>query len=225
MRTLVIGDIHGCATALKTVVEMVDLQADDTLITLGDYVDRGPDSKAAVDYLISLQDKCKLITLKGNHEQLMEMACETRMDRLMWTNVGGLATLISYGVTNPNDIPQDHWAFYQGCQLYHETETHIFVHGGLIPDVAIEKQDEEALLWLRIEELEAHQSGKIIVCGHTPQEDCKILDIGHAVCIDTHVFDDGCLTCLNVDTGEIWQAAEAGSYTQTEMIQLKGYSK
>lgn len=220
MRTLVIGDIHGCAVALRTLTEYVGLEAGDTLITLGDYVDRGPDSRGVVQHLLDLTKKCNLITLKGNHEQIMELSTQSRLDRLMWNNVGGVSTIISYEVDSPNNFPLEHRVFFENCQLYHETPTHIFVHGGLQPDVDLEDQDEEDLLWLRIDDLEAHHSGKIIVCGHTPQKDHKVLDLGYALCLDTHVFAGGWLTCLELETGTYWQANELGERRECRLEDL-----
>ncbi|MDB9741515.1 serine/threonine protein phosphatase [Akkermansiaceae bacterium] len=214
MRTLAIGDIHGCLNALKELVEKVNLQPQDTLITLGDYVDRGTHSKGVIDYLIELREKCNLITLQGNHEELMDKAfSESEMDMMMWFNVGGLATMYSYqreaDIPEVPEIPEAHWDFIDACLPYHETDTHIFVHGGLKPEVDIESQELNDLLWLRFDELKAHKSGKIIVCGHTPQRDHKINDKGYAICIDTHVFAGGFLSCLDVDSGEVWQAKES----------------
>lgn len=210
MRTLVIGDIHGCAVALRTLIESVELQGGDTIITLGDYVDRGSDSKGVVQYLIELAQSYNLISLKGNHEQIMELASSSRFDRVMWNQVGGLTTMLSYDIESLDDLPLKHVQFFNNCKLYHETDTHIFVHGGLKPDLNLEDQSEEDLLWIRMDELEAHHSGKIVICGHTPQMDHQILDIGHAICIDTHAYCDGWLTCLEVETGRCWQANEWG---------------
>ena len=210
MRTFAIGDIHGCSVALRALIEYIGLEEEDTLITLGDYVDRGPDSRGVVQQLIDLKKRCNLVTLKGNHEQIMELSHQSRFDRLMWNNVGGGSTIISYEVDCPNDFPPEHRDFFENCQLYYETPTHIFVHGGLQPDFDMEDQDEDDLLWLRIDDLQAHYSGKIIVCGHTPQRNHKVLDLGYALCIDTHVFSGGWLTCLEVETGKYWQANELG---------------
>lgn len=208
MRTLAIGDIHGCLNAFKDLIKQIDLKPEDTLITLGDYIDRGPDSKGVVDYLIELRQQCHLITLRGNHEDLMHKAFDSHQDMIMWFNVGGISTVQSYKKDEKVDIPEAHLDFYESCLLYHETDTHIFVHGGLQPELDIEDQDIEDLLWLRFDELKPHKSQKIIVCGHTPQRDYTITDKGHAICIDTHAFADGCLTCLDVDSGKTWQAAE-----------------
>ena len=217
MRTFVIGDIHGCLTALETLIESIAIDKSDLVITLGDYIDRGSDSKGVIDYLMDFKKDHRLIHLRGNHEELMELACETKMDRLMWSNVGGLATMLSYDVTNPSDIPAEHWEFFDACQLYYETDSHIFVHGGLQPDIPVEEQDDETLLWLRIDELQAHESGKTIICGHTPQHDHKVLNLGHAICVDTHAYASGWLTCLEVESGDYWQANEAGETRQLKL--------
>lgn len=214
MRTLAIGDIHGCLNAFKDLINQIDLQPEDKLITLGDYIDRGPDSKGVVDLLIELKEKCHLITLKGNHEDLMHKAFNDDRDMVMWFNVGGINTVNSYRVGAEIEFPPEHLEFYDSCLLYHETDTHIFVHGGLKPELDIEDQDMEDLLWLRFNDLKPHKSKKIIVCGHTPQRDHKITDKGHAICIDTHAFADGYLTCLDVESGKTWQASESTNFKQ-----------
>lgn len=208
MRTLVIGDIHGCAVALDTLLDFIAIQPEDHIITLGDYIDRGPDSKGVFDRLMQLEEECHYIPLKGNHEQLMELACQSRMDRLMWTQVGGLATLISFDVTAPSEIPQKYWDFIDRCSLVVDSEKHIFVHGGVESGQPLSSQLEEVLLWQRFDEIKPHQSGKMIFCGHTPDE--EIQDKGYAVCVDTYVYADGWLTCMDVVTGEYWQANEYG---------------
>lgn len=205
MRTFAIGDIHGCLAPLKKLIKKLDLQPDDTLITLGDYVDRGPDSRGVIEYLIKLGKKCNLITLKGNHEELMELAFTSDLDMLQWFNVGGYTTLQSYIKKGHDIIPDKHWEFIENCELYYETDTHIFVHGGIKPELDLDEQDVNDLLWMRIADLKAHKSGKTIICGHTPQRDHNILKMDHAICIDTHAFAKGKLTCIEVGTNEVWQ--------------------
>jgi len=218
MRTLAIGDIHGCRRALVALCDAVDLQSDDVLITLGDYVDRGPDSKGVLDYLVTLQGRCKTIHLKGNHEELMELAQLGSSDWVFWCNVGGLSTMLSFDCHELKEIDDKYWKFFTELKLYHETQNHIFVHGGLKPKNSLEDQEEEDLLWMRFGQLKAHESGKTIVCGHTPQRDHQILDVGHAICIDTHAFADGWLTCLDVETGDFWQANDRGKTRKGRIV-------
>lgn len=210
MRTLVIGDIHGCLTALETLAEFVDFSPEDTIITLGDYIDRGPNSKGVIDYLLKLRETHQLITLKGNHEIMMEDA-RTQYDDLMnWLLNGGIETLTSFGAVEFEHVAQHYWDFFQSCQNYHETENHIFVHAGLIPELPLDKQTDHAMFWLRFNELEQHRSQKTIICGHTPQHPAVPTVEDHAICIDTGACNSGWLTCFNPDTGEYWQANQRG---------------
>ncbi len=169
MRTLVIGDIHGCLKALETLVEYVSPKEQDTLVTVGDYIDRGPDSKGVIDFLTKYREEHNLITLKGNHEQMMENARYSEQERYFWLVNGGEATLDSFRAANLDYIDDPYWEFMADCPLYHETENHIIAHAGLEPDLPLDEQPEEALLWKRIFETRPHVSGKTLVCGHTSQ--------------------------------------------------------
>lgn len=206
MRTLVIGDIHGCLTALETLVESIGLTADDTLVTLGDYIDRGPDSKGVIDYLLDLKAKFNVITLKGNHELMLEGARYDEDQLYLWLVNGGINAAQSFGIEYLDELPQKYWDFMAACELYYETENHIIAHAGLEPNTPLEEQKTDSLCWLRIHETEPHMSGKTLICGHTVQRDGKPLQLSHAICIDTHAFGGKWLTCLDVDTGEYWQA-------------------
>jgi serine/threonine protein phosphatase 1 len=218
MSTLAIGDIHGCLAALDRLLEVVDPEPDDRIITLGDYVDRGPDSRGVLDRLIELQDRCRLVALKGNHEVMMLQARNNEQAFREWCSCGGKQALESYGPyldweTFGERIPVKHWRFLMHqCGRYHETETHIFVHANLWPDLPLDEQPDWLIFW---EALDAgrsrpHDSGKVMVCGHTPQRSGRPLDLGHAVCIDTGIYRGGWLTCLDVGTGEYWQANQQG---------------
>ena len=103
MRTLAIGDIHGCLTALTTLLDFVAPAADDRLIALGDYVDRGPDSRGVLDLLIALHARGRLVALRGNHDEMMlEARAGPTENHSMWLACGGLHTLQSYGVASPD---------------------------------------------------------------------------------------------------------------------------
>src|SRR5688572_7790687 len=136
MRTLAIGDIHGCLRAFTTLLNAVNPRPDDLLITLGDYVDRGPDSRGVLDYLIDLYPTGRLVPLRGNHDVMM--AGSRHGDhRLTWLMCGAVATLVSYGVDDPEAdlqeaVPARHWDFLtRDCVDWHETETHLFVHANV----------------------------------------------------------------------------------------------
>ncbi len=98
MRLLAIGDIHGCLTALNTLLDAVAPEADDQIIALGDYVDRGPDSRGVLDHLIALHAGGRLIALRGNHDAMMLDA--RHLTDSLWLACGGDATLLSYGITD-----------------------------------------------------------------------------------------------------------------------------
>ncbi len=210
MRTLAVGDIHGCATAFDQLLEAVNLRPEDKLITLGDYVDKGPDSKAVLERLLYLYENHQLVPLKGNHELMMLDAFQGRDDRNVWVTGGGKATLVSYNNQDQehslSTIPEHHLHFVgQHCLDWYETDNHIFVHANLDPDLPLHKQSEHDLFWQKIYPRRRHYSGKIVVCGHTSQKDGCPVNMGHQICIDTWACGQGWLTCLDVDTGKIWQ--------------------
>jgi len=221
-RTLAIGDIHGCLTALDTLLAFVSPVPDDRLIFLGDYVDRGPNSKGVIDRLIELKRDRGVICLRGNHEIMMAGARGGQNDFKFWTTFGGIEALDSYATdegVSMQSIPYSHWRFLEECIDWHETETHIFVHASLHPDLPLEKQPSEWLHWQAISKdwHKPHCSGKTMICGHTQRQDGVPLRLMQAVCIDTWAYGDGWLTCLDVETGEYWQATDFGATRQGQI--------
>lgn len=215
MRYLAIGDIHGCFKALTTLAAFVPFEPDDTIITLGDYIDRGPDSCAVLDWLIARHRRDKLVALRGNHELLMLQARDGDESLQRWLEYGGNATLASYSPFDDSgrlvDIPDAHWEFIeqQTCSWF-ETATHFFVHANAYADCALAEQPDYMLFWEEFGAQPAHQSGKIMVCGHTSQKTGLPRNLGHAVCIDTWACGKGWLTCLDPATGAFWQANQRG---------------
>ncbi len=212
-RTLAIGDIHGCLKALLKLDEELVFGPGDLVITLGDYVDRGPDTKGVIEYLIQLRERTRLITLRGNHEVIMMTARTRGTDYLAsWLGVGGQQTLESYGAKNWEGVPKAHWQFLMDTQAFFETDTDIFVHAGVNPALPLEQQTETELYWQRFNGSEKpHCSGKRMICGHTSQHNGLPHDLGHAVCIDTWAYGQGWLTCLDTGSNEYWQADRKGS--------------
>jgi len=209
-RHLAIGDIHGCITALSTLIEFVNPRSDDTIITLGDYIDRGPDPAAVVDFIIELGKSHKLVALRGNHEIMMLDSREKESWFQPWMGYGGDATLRSYGGSLDN-VPAEHFDFlHNDLVCDYECESHFFVHAFAEADVRLEDQSDATRYWRKYRNPQPHCSGKIMVCGHTAQRSGLPLNDGHAVCIDTWAHGDGWLTCLDVESGTIWQANEAG---------------
>lgn len=210
MRTIAIGDIHGCDLALTALLREIDPKPDDLLIPLGDYVDRGPGSKTVLDTMLDLAQRCRLVPLIGNHEVMMLVAREDPEQMSFWLQFGGMQTLASYGgePDTLDHVPAEHFRFMDNCHSFFETESHIFLHANYNPNLPLDRQSEFVILWehLTTHVPEPHMSGKTAVVGHTPQYEGEILDLGHLVCIDTYCFGGGWLTALDVDTGEAWQA-------------------
>jgi serine/threonine protein phosphatase 1 len=214
VRTLVIGDIHGCSKALATLVEVVQPKPDDLLIFLGDYIDRGPDSKAVLNWIQEQNGVLQLVPLRGNHEA---MILEARYDSLqynLWSSYGGYETLISYDADKrkdwPEAIPDSHWHFLLKTKKWFQTATHIFVHGMVDSELEMAEQPEYMLLWESCLSMRPHRSGKKVICGHTPQTSGRPQAYHFGACIDTGVYCGGWLTCLNAASGDYWQANEAG---------------
>lgn len=212
-RLIAISDIHGHLTALKAILNAIEPKKEDTIVTLGDYIDRGPDSRGVIDHLIDLQSVVNLVPILGNHDEILIDIRNGQPDLLPeWLLFGGEATLMSYGTMQPEDIPLKHVEFLEECQLYFETENHIFLHGTYDPALPMERQRSEMLLWDKIRPTPPgpHCSGKTVIVGHTAQRSGNILDLGYLKCIDTCCYGEGFLTALDVQTGQIWQVDKTG---------------
>ncbi len=221
MRRIVIGDIHGCGKALRTVLETIAPSRDDELIFLGDYVDRGPDSRDVVDQLVELRSHCRLVGLRGNHEIMLLGVTLGGLDPAGWLRRGGAATLASYGGSVAK-IPDCHLEFFSDLRPYYESDRHLFVHAGYAPELPMAKQNEAVTYWehLRRPPPLPHCSGKRAFVGHTPQPDGNVLDHGHLVCVDTYCFGGGYLTALEIDHGEVVQADRHGHLRRNRQIAL-----
>jgi serine/threonine protein phosphatase 1 len=214
-RTFAIGDIHGHARALDALLRAIDLQPEDTVIFLGDYLDRGPDSRGVVERILQLQARHRVIPLLGNHEAALLDARDRDSAREFWLSpaCGGLATLASYDTeaVDLGVIPERHWQFLEQLALVHETDSHFFIHANYAANWPLDQHDSRTALWLDLREFPGpHYSGKRAIVGHTPQSDGCILDAGYLLCIDTGCGFGGCLTALEVNSGEIWQVSEQG---------------
>jgi len=211
-RLIAIGDIHGHAKALGALVEILGISAEDTLVTLGDYVDRGPDTKGVLDLLIALKGRCQLIPLMGNHEEMMLGAREGRSDFAFWVKFGGDAAMDSYGPGRTTSlVPREHWEFLRSLPSCYEADGHFFAHANYAANQPWNQQSSQVLLWLDLTDLPGrHYSGKVAVVGHTPQKGGRILDLGYLRCIDTGCGHGGLLTALDVHSGQVWQVTESG---------------
>jgi len=212
-RIIAIGDIHGCSAALTAVMAAVDPGPADTIVTLGDYVDRGPDSRGVLDQLVVLAPRCRLVPILGNHDEMvLDILDGHRYLLADWLAFGGDATLASYECMLPEDIPPEHIAFLRDCRSWYESDRHIFVHAGYDARKPWKKQPPELLRWESIRDRlpGPHRSGKVAIVGHTSQKSGEILDLGYLKCIDTWVYGDGWLTAMDVQSGQVWQADKEG---------------
>jgi len=210
-RTIAIGDIHGCDRALTALLQALALKRDDLVVALGDFVDRGENSAAVLDILMGLLTKCRFVPLIGNHEIMMFQALNNRSEYAFWMQHGGTTTVMSYG-GDPRNIPQDHLVFLSHCVRYHETEKYIFVHANYDPWLPMAQQPDELLFWQHILDQvpPPHESGKIVIAGHTPQADGIIRNLGHVMVIDTYCYGDQWLTAVDLDNDICWQANSRG---------------
>ena len=205
-----IGDIHGSFDRLQELMQKIPIDfARDTLVFIGDYIDRGPASVEVVDYLIDLNKRVPgIIFLKGNHEDMLEKYLEGT-DRFTYLLNGGQNTLDSYLSKNRQSelypIPPDHMSFFKSLRLYYETEAYIFVHAGLRPKVPLASQETEDLLWIRDKFIYSkYNFGKTVIFGHTPLE--KPLVESNKIGIDTGAVYGNALTCLQLPELEFFSA-------------------
>ncbi|MEM8945509.1 MAG: metallophosphoesterase family protein [Planctomycetota bacterium] len=217
-RTIAIGDIHGCIHALRALLPALELTAEDTLITLGDAVDKGSSSREVVELLLEVRDLCNYVPILGNHEQMLLDAVEGRIMLQSWLMCGGAPTLDSYGKDSAlTMLPEEHVDFISSWRDYYETELHFFVHANYHSRQPLGKQRWEELRWRSLKDYvpDRHACGKTAVVGHTAQKDGEIADFGHLICIDTYCHGGQWLTALEPETGAVWQANENGDIVQS----------
>ncbi len=216
MRLYAIGDVHGCLEPLRGVHDAIaqDLKrrpVDDwRIIHVGDYVDRGPDNRGVVEYLIArMAEEPRIICLLGNHDQMFLAGIEGDSDMAgVWLANGGEETLADYGVGigvysqrfragEPPlpEVPKAHVDFLRSLGLYEQFGDYAFVHAGIKPDVPLEQQSERTLLWIRDEFLESSiEYEHVIIHGHTPRPKIDIRT--NRIGIDTAAVFGNRLTCL-----------------------------
>lgn len=217
MSYIAFGDIHGEYYKLKNLVEKIHINPEDTLVFLGDYIDRGKYTFEVVDYLVRLKEQFNCIFLKGNHE-LMFMDYLSGIDENLFMYNGGYKTVLSYEEhgwdvsrhTHYLDrfLPRSHIEFFQKLKPYYEAEEFIFVHAGTWPNTPLENLPDEILYWDRsfiYGNDMADYEGKVVVCGHTPSK--EVMNEKYRICVDTGAcFDSmGKLTCVKLPEREFIQ--------------------
>lgn len=194
-------------------LEAIVPTADDQLVFLGDYVDRGPDSRKVIDRLIRLKESLGVVTLLGNHEEMMLRALQGKSPLGFWAMHGGAETLGSYpGSGGPDDVPQEHIDFLEACVDCHACDEFFFVHGNYVENESLDHQPAEALRWEALSQRTPgrHRTGRTAIVGHTAQKNGEVLDLGHLRCIDTYCHGGGWLTAMDVLSGQYWQADRTG---------------
>ena len=216
-RLYVIGDIHGRLDLLSELLEKIHQDItkypinECHTVTLGDYVDRGPDSRGVLDCLSRNPFPTRYTALKGNHEELLEMFLAEPRVFSNWRRLGGLETLHSYGISVDQlmmgkgfeeaaralqaALPREHVQFLASLKTSLVLDRYFLCHAGVRPGVPLERQRVEDLLWIREEFLNSSADfGKIVIHGHTPVDEPEILP--NRINIDTGAFATGRLTCL-----------------------------
>ncbi|MBX5167916.1 MULTISPECIES: metallophosphoesterase family protein [unclassified Rhizobium] len=192
-----IGDIHGCIDPLDSMIDRITTYASEgTVVFLGDYIDRGPDSRRVLDRLIAgPSDPWRWICLKGNHEDMMVAAYADSDNRAVWLGNGGFETEISFG---GRVLPQ-HLQWAAGRPLMHFDRHRIFVHAGVDPAFPLEQQSEHDLLWIRFPPGRSEEYwGKHLVHGHTPSLSNPVTT-GNRTNIDSGCVFGGKLSCAVFD--------------------------
>lgn len=217
LRLYAIGDIHGCRAELDSLLALIEADpaegVEKRLVFLGDYVDRGPDSRGVLDRLIALAaGSPQAVFLKGNHEAAMLDFLRAPETGDAWLQWGGEETLESYGVdpvARPpsaiaadfrDRLPAAHRAFLEGLELHRAFGDYLFVHAGLRPGVALDAQEERDLLWIRGEFHNApadKRPDKVVVHGHHPGR--KPIDAGWRIAVDTGACYGGKLTAVALE--------------------------
>ena len=197
-KIFIVGDIHGCLGMFKRLMDKIDWQPDrDSLIFLGDYIDRGEDSKGVVDFLLELMDNSSNVQcLMGNHESLFLNYLEGGdIDTFIYN--GGDTTLASYGFDGEIDISNEHISFLKSLQTLIELEDYYIVHAGFLPGVEIQGQSPSDLLWIREPFIFSdYDFGKKVIFGHTPFSEPLMMD--NKIGLDTGAVFGNKLTCLEL---------------------------
>jgi serine/threonine protein phosphatase 1 len=225
MREFAIGDIHGCARSLRKLLEILKPHQSDTIILLGDYIDRGADSCDAIEMILELNRQCTVVALAGNHEKMFLRAQSEPEMLTEWLTQGGRATLDSYRRRGHErdiaSIPRPHWQFLAGQTLdYWETDERIFVHASIDPELDLPEQPDFLLFWQPFTDPTVHKSGKQIVCGHASQKSGLPALFDGGICIDTWAYGGGWLTCLDTLNQTFIQTNEAGAHRTFDLQAL-----
>jgi serine/threonine protein phosphatase 1 len=203
----VIGDVHGCAAELVALIDKLELNEDSAVVMVGDYVDRGPDSKQVIEVILELSTRCHLMPLLGNHDGmfLSFLSDPSSQQAVTFIYNGGGATLASYANEDGSyRIPREHVALLHDLRLWFETPEYFVVHAG-VPDTPLETLDPaldwEELLWTRNMRTTTYQWSKVIVHGHTATRDVQILP--NQINVDTACVFENRLSAIELPSRRV----------------------
>ena len=211
LMTYAIGDVHGCLDQLTALIDLCMKHCAGRpmrLVFLGDYIDRGPDSRGVIERLRTLQSEMPdVVCLRGNHEALLLEAFETD-DEGLWLLNGAAQTLLSYGVTEAAALPRDHVDWIAALPFYFDDGTRFFVHAGVNPAMPLDRQSEQDMLWIREPFLSSDRDyGRFIVHGHTPMKTARPDLRRNRLNLDTAAVYGGRLTAAVFSGDKAWPRA------------------
>jgi len=220
MNTYAIGDVHGKFHMLVELMAKIAPEKDDTLIFLGDYIDRGDMSFEVIEFLIKLKEKHRCVFLMGNHESMF-MDYLSGLHENDFKMNGGYKTVNNYA-THGYDIhmhtpylertlPRSHIDFFQKLKMVCETDDYIFVHAGLLPNCPLNKQPIDELLWIRYRFIMSdYDWGRKVIFGHTPSDEPLVE--ANKICIDTGAAYNGSLTAIKLPEEVFIQQLPRGGF-------------
>jgi serine/threonine protein phosphatase 1 len=223
-RLFAIGDIHGCVDELTTMLNAIAPARGDTVVFVGDYIDRGPAARDVIDVLLELsRGPAEYVFLKGNHEDMMLsfLGLPGHYGESFLLN-GGAPTLESYGVAEAapaiEQIPPNHMDFLKTLATSYLYPPYLFVHAGISPLLQLEEQSIEDMLWIRQEFIfNPHQLGATVVFGHTPMRTVMV-DLPYKLGIDTGLVYGGKLTCIEFNEGVLYQVGRGSRHVKTQSV-------
>jgi serine/threonine protein phosphatase 1 len=223
-RLFAIGDIHGCVDELTTLLSSIAPARGDTVVFVGDYIDRGPAARDVIEVLLELgQGAAEYVFLKGNHEDMMLsfLGLPGHYGESFLFN-GGAPTLESYGISDAElaveRIPASHVDFLKALATSYLHPPYLFVHAGISPLRQLEEQTVEDMLWIRQEFIfNPHQLGTTVVFGHTPMR-AVMVDLPYKLGIDTGLVYGGKLTCVEFNEGVLYQVGRDSRQVKTQSV-------
>lgn len=231
-RLFAIGDIHGCVDELAAMMSAIAPVKGDTVVFVGDYIDRGPNSRDVLDLMNELRGaEAEYVFLKGNHEDMMLsfLGLPGRYGDSFLFN-GGAQTLLSYGISDDKlgdvenvreNVPDDHVEFLKGLASSYFRPPYLFVHAGILPTRQLEEQSVEDMLWIRQDFIfHPHQLGATVVFGHTPMR-AVMVDLPYKLGIDTGLVYGGKLSCVEFVEGVLYQVARGSRQARSQSIEVR----